>query len=410
LVILLSAFACLPNYGTESGNGWNWAAHLVEAGHTVFVLTRAVNQERIEKYLTGNPIENLHFIYVEVPFAKFLRNRTGGLYYVAWQMMAFQAARKLARETKFDIVHHVTYGSVHVPTQLWRLGLPTIFGPVGGGQTAPAAMLPYFGASHNKERQRSLVTKLLPYSPLHRSSMKRMSSVLVTNRETLDLVRKSGCRHVKFSFDSGLPQSFFIDRPRPSSELGGPLQLLWVGRILPRKGLALALDALQHVTHDYHLTIVGDGETSSPLTAMVHERGLEQKVTSLGRLPWDETRAQYLSHHCLLFTSLRESMGTQILEAMACGLPVICLDLHGASEFVIEGTGFRAPATVPDTTARALGEAINRYAGLSIEEREEMSGNSLKRAKTLEWHERVREMELIYADAIQNIGAKTSVR
>jgi glycosyltransferase involved in cell wall biosynthesis len=406
LVILLSAFACLPNYGTESGNGWNWAAHLVEAGHTVFVLTRAVNQERIEKYLADNPIENLHFLYVEVPLAKYVCDRKGGAYYVAWQLMALRAARKLARKIKLDVVHHITYGSVHIPTQLWRLGVPTIFGPVGGGQTTPDSLLPYFGASQTKERQRSFITNLLPYSPLHRSWMSRMSVVLATNGDTLDLVKKCGVQHAKFILDFGLPESFFVDQPRTASSLEGPVQLLWVGRILPRKGMALALDALQHVTHEYHLTIVGDGEGADNLPTLIRERGLEKTVTHLGRLPWDETRAQYLRNHCLYFTSLRDSTGAQMLEAMGCGLPVICLDLHGARDFVTEGTGFRVPVSDPGTTARALAEAINRYAALNGQQRAEMSRNALKRARSLEWHEKVQEMELIYADAISRSGRK----
>jgi glycosyltransferase involved in cell wall biosynthesis len=404
LVILLSAFACLPNYGTESGNGWNWATHLVEAGHTVYVLTRAVNKERIEKFLSAHPIENLYFLYVEVPFASIFRHRDRGLYYLVWQMEALKAAKKLIKKVNFDIVHHVTYGSVHVPSPLWRLGLPIVFGPVGGGQTAPANMLHYFGSAKRQERQRSFITKLIPYSPLHRSWLQHMSCVLATNRDTLELVKRCGSHQVEFSLDFGLPRSFFVEQARSPSDFDGPLRLLWVGRVLPRKGLALALDALLQVKQDFHLTIVGDGETSSPLPEMIRERSLGEKITNLGRLPWNETREQYLKHHCLLFTSLRDSTGAQMLEAMACGLPVVCLDLHGARDIVTQGAGYRVPVTIPKDTAFALAQTIDRYALLSKEERAEMSQCSLVRARSLEWHERVRNMNKYYSTAIQKPG------
>lgn len=402
MVILLSAFACLPNYGTESGNGWNWAAHLVKAGHTVHVLTRAVNQERIETYLADHPIENLAFTYVSAPPRDTAwKHRDRGVYYIVWQMMALRAARQLARTRKFDLVHHVTYGSFHVPTPLWRLGLPTIFGPVGGGQTPPDGLLPYFGPAQKKERMRSFATHLLPYSPIHRAALKRLDCVLATNRDTLDLARRCGAPRVEFSFDSGLPQSFFATQPHAAADYAGQLRMLWVGRILPRKGMAFALDALKYVTCDYHLTIVGDAEgPTGALTTRIQNRGLADKVTNLGRLTWQETRDYYLRSHCLLFTSLRESMGTQILEAAACGLPIISLDLFGAKEFITDETGIRVPATSTEATARAFAAAIDRFAALSAEKKQQMSASSIARAATLEWHRRVTDMERIYSEAM----------
>ncbi len=410
MVILLSAFACLPNYGTESGNGWNWAAHLVEARHTVHVLTRAVNQERIERYLVDNPLDNLTFTYVAAPRDKYWRHRDRGVYYLVWQAMALRAARRLTPTRKFDLVHHVTYGTFQVPTQLWRLGFPTIFGPVGGGQTAPDALLPYFGSAQKKERLRSIATSLLPYSPVHRASLKRISRVLATNRETLDLARRCGAPHVEFSFDSGLPESFFADRLRTPADFDGPLRMLWVGRILPRKGMAFALDVLRYVTCTYHLTIVGDAEgPTGSLSARIHSCGLGDKVANLGRLAWQQTRDYYLRSHCLLFTSLRESMGTQILEAAACGLPVMSLDLFGAREFITDQTGIRVPATTPEATARAFAAAIDCFAALSAEEKQRVSAASVARAATLEWHNRVRDMEHIYAEAIESVPGKDRV-
>src|SRR5262249_6196958 len=141
--VLLSAYACRPNAGSEPGVGWNWATHLAARGLQVHVLVAKRNQRPIEAGLSANPISNLHFTYVSVSpeWAK----ASESLHYVLWQSAALKAARQLAKKCRFDIAHHVTYASVHVPTQLWRLGIPVLFGPIGGGQTAPAPMLSYFG-------------------------------------------------------------------------------------------------------------------------------------------------------------------------------------------------------------------------------------------------------------------------
>src|SRR5579863_8023222 len=184
--ILLSAYACRPNAGSEPGVGWNWATHLAARGMEVNVLVARRNQAAIEAGLRANPVSNLHFTYVAVPYEWTKRNEA--VHYVCWQLAALKAARYLFSKLEFQLVHHVTYASVHVPTQLWRLGIPVVFGPVGGGQTAPVSMLRYFAAGRSRERLRSSITKALKLSPFHRQSLRQMSFVLAANRDTLKVV------------------------------------------------------------------------------------------------------------------------------------------------------------------------------------------------------------------------------
>src|ERR1700746_2010336 len=177
--LLLSAYACRPNAGSEPGCGWNWATHLAARGMEFHVLSAKRTQEAIEAGLQANAVANLHFTYVPVPYDWVKKSEA--LHYVCWQVAALKAARELAGRFEFDLAHHVTYASVHVPSPLWRLGIPVVFGPVGGGQTAPASMLQYFGAERSRERLRSALTKALRLSPLHRQWLRRISFVLAAN-------------------------------------------------------------------------------------------------------------------------------------------------------------------------------------------------------------------------------------
>ena len=136
LKVLLSAYACMPNTGTEPGNGWNWAVHLAERGMRVHVLTVIEGKEGIEAYRAEHPDSRISFSYVKLP--RCFTHRTP-IHYLLWQWAALKIAKQLHQESPFDLAHHVTYSSIHVPTQLWRLGVPTIFGPVGGGQVHLAA-------------------------------------------------------------------------------------------------------------------------------------------------------------------------------------------------------------------------------------------------------------------------------
>jgi glycosyltransferase involved in cell wall biosynthesis len=382
--ILLSAYACRPNAGSELGTGWNWAVHLAETGSVVHVLTAGRNRQATEAYQREHPSSELHFHFIDVPWMNPMAS--GARHYLAWQWMALRRARVLSRSVDFDVVQHVSYGSVHLPTPLWRLAVPTIFGPVGGGQTTPPSLLPYFGEQARTERWRTRVTQLLPHLPFYRKAIRRMSVVLAANRNTMELVKQAGCRRVELLCDTGLRMDFSAESPR-SFNASVPLRLLWVGRFMHRKGVELALDALQQTTSNIHLTLVGDGLEEATLRRMIVQRGLEGRVFWAGkRLPWLEVRQAYLNHDALLFTSLRDSFGSQLLEAMSLGLPVIALNLGGAQDFIPPRAGIKIDigATATETVER-LSSALNRFAIMTVEERNAMSEEAWRKSQDCAW-------------------------
>lgn len=393
--ILISAYECKPHAGTEAGNGWGWATSLASRGMDVHVLTIRDNQEAVERELTVNPVFGLSFSFVEA-WPRGLKIGHGP-HYLAWQFAALRTAQELHRQRTFDLAHHVTYGSIHVPSQLWRLGIPVIFGPVGGGQISPRSMQSYFGSSARKERVRSLITRLLPFSPLHRRWIRKMAVVCAGNEETATLARRLGSRRTLLSMDTGLPPSFFADQPRFFEERDGPLSLLWTGRMMPRKALPLTLDALARVKSSVKLTILGEGYSLEEMQDMLRNRGIEEKVCwSGGRVPWLEVRDAYRCHDAFFFTSLRDSCGSQLLEAMALGTPIITLDHQGAHSLVPDGAGFKVPVTTQEQTISALADAIDQFAKLSLIERNAMSACGLKAARRLAWNKRAARAESLY--------------
>lgn len=402
--VLLSAYACRPNAGSEPGVGWNWATHLAARGIEVHVLVARRNQEAIEAGLRATPIPNLHFTYVSVPFGWVKKSEA--LHYACWQFAALKRARRLATEFQFHLAHHVTYASVHVPSQLWRLGIPVVFGPVGGGQTAPKTMLSYFGAEKVRERLRSTVTEALRFSPLHRHWLTYMSLVLAANRDTVDLVRTLGCKHVSLMCDTAIPDGYFAGCPRNFEERklkdgNGGLKLLWVGRMLKRKALPLALDALKEARTNVTLTIAGDGIDPKTVHRMIRDRNLQQRVFWKGRrLTFEELRTAYAAHDAMLFTSLRDSFGSQVLEAIAMGLPIISLDLHGVHDFVPESASLKVPVGSPSETVRNLARAIEQYASFLISTKNQMSAAAWAFAKTFSWAARAELTERLYEQVL----------
>ena len=406
LHVLLSAYACLPNAGTEPGNGWNWAIHLAERGIRVHVLTVTEGKGPIETYRAEHPNALISFSYVPVP-RRF--RHTTGMHYALWQWMAVKVARAAHRRSPFDLVHHVTYSSIHVPTQLWRIGLPTIFGPVGGGQVTPPSMIAAFGASRRTERLRTAFTKLLPYSLLHRRWLGKMKIVLATNTDTFRLVKAMGKGQVEPWFDAALPESFFAAQPRTFTDSPeAPLRLLWIGRMVPRKALPLTLDIMAAVRRPATLTLIGDGLPADEVRRMIADRGLTARVRWLGRLGRAAVRSAYLEHDALLFAGLRDSCPAQLLEAMALGVPVITLDHHGARDLVPEGTGIKVPVTDPKGVVRDMAAAVDDYADMSGNDKTAMSQAAWTFARTFSYTAGAEHFEMLYREILNGSSAPTS--
>jgi len=89
--VLISAYACEPDKGSEPGVGWNWGKQIAKFAE-VWVITRSNNRESIERELHKNPVSNIHFVYYDVPkLLGFWKKKTRGLYpyYILWQIGAY---------------------------------------------------------------------------------------------------------------------------------------------------------------------------------------------------------------------------------------------------------------------------------------------------------------------------------
>ena len=190
--ILLSAYACEPGKGSEPGIGWNWALGLARAGHEVWVLTRANNRPAIERALAAIAPMSLHFVYYDLPaWARWWKRGGRGVrtYYLLWQWGAYRQARRLCRAIRFDLVHHLTFGVFRHPSFMGRLGLPFVFGPVGGGETAPRALRRTFPLrGYLADAARDAANWLVRIDPLMASVYRRAALTLCKTAETLERV------------------------------------------------------------------------------------------------------------------------------------------------------------------------------------------------------------------------------
>lgn len=361
--VLLSAFACEPNYGSEPEVGWRWALQMARF-HDVTVLTlpehRAPIEAELDRLAGTQPLPA--FVYFEGgAFSRWLR-RVGGhrLQYNYWQRAVRPLVAALHREKPFALMHHVTYAGYRYTTAIWGHGAATLWGPVGGIEAMPLALLPW-------RYPRPLIFELLryawnflerfPYDALPRRAA-RSSLALVTMPETQRRFARSGA-HCELMPTVGLSRELVNMRLLLVPE--GPLELLFVGQIITLKGVDLLIEALAAARSDARLTFIGSGAFAPDAHALVRRMRLTSRTVFTGRLPHLETLQRFADFHVFAFPSLHDSGGFAALEAMANGLPVICLDCGGLTISVDADRGIKVPLGRRREVIAGLAAAIEFY-------------------------------------------------
>ncbi len=155
----------------------------------------------------------------------------------------------------------------------------------------------------------------------------------------------------------------------------GPLRILFVGNVIPRKGLHTLLDALARLPRDsWRLDVVGDTAVAPHYTqsidAQIREEGLAPNVTLAGSLPDDELIHWMAHSHLLIVPSSYEGYGIVYLEGMSFGLPAIAGRGGAAHEIITDGVdGFLVEHQQTDQLTShilALHQNREKLAGMSL--------------------------------------------
>jgi glycosyltransferase involved in cell wall biosynthesis len=396
--ILVEAYACEPEAASEAGLGWHYPEEFARLGHDVTVITRLSMRERIEHAARSAPLPGLRFEFVDEPHWPLRFGWTVGsaTQYVAWLWKASQAALRLDRNLPFDLLHHASYGSLLGGSFLWRVGRPVALGPVGGGQTAPKAFLSYFGRWKSSEVLRTLVVRRLWPLVWHaRRAVSNAAVVLTTTPETTQLARRMGARCVVPMPNAGIAGSFApTDMPRREDR--EELRVLWLGRFMPRKGLPLAVQALERLPSEAGvvLEVLGEGanaQNAAETRKYLSDHARPGRLVVHGPVPYEEIGEAFRRADAFIFTGLRDSGGGGVLQAMAYGLPVICLDHQGVVELVGHQAGIRVPVTTPGETVDGLAAAMLSLAD-SPSLRLELGRAGFARAKEHTWERKARQV------------------
>jgi glycosyltransferase involved in cell wall biosynthesis len=323
------------------------------------------------------------------------------LYYYFWQVGAYFVVKRLHRVTNFEMIHHVTFAQYWIPSFLALLGVPFIWGPVGGGESAPRAFWRDF-SMHGKvfEAFRTLARSLAAVDPVTLMVARRARIALATTQETAARLRRLGARHVIVHAEFGMTQWERESFGRFPLRRGNPFRLISIGRLLHWKGFHLALRAfarLVAVHPDCEYWIINEGPEMDHLKVLARKLGVQSKVTFWGKLPTlDDVYHKLSECDVLVHPALHEAFGNVCLEAMAAGRPVVCLDLGGPALQVTEEAGIKPAASSPQQAVRDLADAFCKLASDS-ELRARLSLGARKRVEQcFDWDRKGLSMAEVY--------------
>jgi glycosyltransferase involved in cell wall biosynthesis len=341
--LLISAYACAPNLGSDHAVGWNWATEAHRLGHEIWVFASPAHRHSIAAACHQNcDLTGIHWVFPEVPhwpLSEGVEPKWERTYNLLWQYKAVGHARELQRQVKFDAIHHLTWAGIRAPTFLGLLGAPLIIGPVGGGETSPQALRDKLGIRGRMlEWIRDISNATITLNPVVRKGFRDAAVIFVSTSDTQKLFKGSFYNKTVVFSQLGLTEL----PPVRQRQWSLPLKFLYAGRLLYWKGVHIALRAFTELTSmgiDARFTIVGDGPERSRLEQEAASPALRNRVEFTPRVPQRKLFELYDTHDLLLFPSLHDSGGYVVLEALSHGLPVVCLDLGGPNEIVTANSG-----------------------------------------------------------------------
>ena len=408
--VLVCAYACEPNRGSEQGAGWNLLRALC-AQARVTLVTRSNQVDTIQEASVAEGIEDLHVIGVEgLRWLRLFKRRTVVFhaFYYSWLLAARRACKELCATSAFDFGWHLTLSSLYTPSPLTG-GAPTPFvvGPLGGGVDVAATDFRYLSrGARLLERTRHVRRQVGMSDPWVRRTLNRARVVFVHNEEAASRVRRlAPLGRVVLEQHAGcVPPA----EPPPPPELRR-CDFLFAGRHVEWKGLSLALHALEQVRAagtPATMTITGTGPETATCKRLADDMGLMDAVVFTGWLSRDEMEAVYAESKILIHPALHDDSPLAVAEAMSFGVVPIVLDRGGPPLIVADAGVVVSDENRVRGLARAAGGLLNDPERLRA-----MSTSAMLRAdESLQWNVRVGRMLNETLTALSSDSSRTGRR
>ncbi len=336
--ILISAYACEPNLGSEIGVGWHWVLEMSKY-FDLWVLTRESNRERIEGWLAENELENPPtFIYYDLP--KKLRFWKRGLrgvrvYYMLWQGLTNRIVKQTMLQNGIKIYHLLTYGNALWCASSYGQRQTFIWGPTSAGTYVPSDYTRHYGfVNRVKELAQRLMAKTLWFNCGFRGRCRDAQLILCKTEHTRQSVAARFRSKAVLFTDVAI--DLFDTSKYISTRSDSEIRLLAVGRLESWRGFDLLIEAFAQASRrdsSLHLDILGQGSDRVRLEALIDRLNIGKKVLLRGQVSMEEYY-QYMSDcDVVVNPTLKEGAVTTAFDSMSFAKPLICIDTGGYTRY-----------------------------------------------------------------------------
>ena len=323
---------CDPIGSNNSGSVFStlrFGKLLKARGHHVIFIGAKTKENKDESH--GHGVKTYRYRSIPIP--------KGGGWYLAFPTV--RELKKVFQEEKIDVVHILLpmSGGVSALKAAQSLDIKIVAHSHSQPENLFMDMPKFIQPTMNNLWNRYLVwmykkaeSLIYPtefaHSLLHKLSKKDQPFMVISNGINLEEFRPKelGDFHERFNI--------------PSKKI----KLLFVGRLNPEKSIDTLIKAVPHIIKmypDIHVMIVGGGHLRSKLEELVQNLGLKEYITFLGVVSEEDKIHAFNASDIFILPSLAELEGMVVLEAMACGKPIIISDAEmSASRFFVDGNGF----------------------------------------------------------------------
>ncbi|KMQ52939.1 Glycosyltransferase [Chitinispirillum alkaliphilum] len=397
--VLIQAYACSPDWGSEAGVGWNYINEIAAEYEVHAIVSKELNKNSIKRFLETNTLKkNIHFHYLphsEHERALMQHQITYYLGYRMWQKRALSLASELHIMYHFDLTHILTFIGYRAPGYLYKLPLPCIWGPIGGAQNFPWKCMGNLSLGGLiKESSRNIANFIQRSFSIHYHHAKRgCSEIIYATKQTKHFLRSKNNQVIS---EVGCRKEDIVLSPKKYSA-DGPLKILWSGNHFDFKRLDLLIYALRDVYFDFRLTVLGDGHLTARWKNLARECGIMGKTEFKGRIPHHKAMDLYHKADIFVFTSLRETSGSVLLESLSKGLPVVAMALNGALDIVgkKESCGYLVPVGNFTQMVNSLRQKL-QHISQNKHELTQKSKGAIMRAHNHTWKKNAEKIIAVY--------------
>ena len=328
---LISAYSVNPYKGSEDSIGWNWVLQYeknYKEGDRIILLTKKFNEKDTRRGLKEFNIQHVELVIVDVPNAlNWFREKHSAfhhMYYILWQHWAWLWVKHSG--IHFDVIHHVTMNDYRIPSELYKAkGAKVIWGPMGGAQVTPRPLKVY-EKNQLVASFREFVNKSCSWNPFYKKALRSYYKIYCINNETQKQISRIVGKDVPLMPELALRDEYKnLPIRKGNNDI---LKIVFVGRLIGKKGIAFLVDALSLMPTDmnWELLIFGDGDDHALIEKQIADSGIGKNVKLIGNRPLNQIAEAYQQADVFVLPSLRETSGNVLLEAMAYAVPIVAFD------------------------------------------------------------------------------------